>query len=302
MFVRRAGLSLLFLAIGAVAALADATFQQKFPDGTKFKTHESVKVKQSLVLSGNDQSTESSTAIVKQNTYGKRTTEGELAVTTKVDSIKSDLKLPGGVSVQFDSAQPDVKPDSPLAEFVLEALRKTATSTITYHLDRENRVKSVEGVPEGALQPSPDDVKEEFQRGIDLLPKTMFKPGDTWEQMVKQDLGQGQVFTFQRKFEYVGQVAKFPTVKDSQQLDKITGTDISVTYSTNEGTGAFKVTKSELKVETSEHTYLFDREAGRIVNSQSKLHIKGPIALSVANTDLSGDLDLTMETLSEEVE
>ena len=119
---------------------------------------------------------------------------------------------------------------------------------------------------------------------------------------MKQNIGQGQVFTFRRKFKSWGLAAQFPTVKDSKQLDKITATDTSVTYSTKEGTGAFKVTKSDLKVESSEHTYLFDREAGRIVNSQSKLQVKGPIALSVANIEMLGNLDLTMETRTEEVE
>ena len=46
---------------------------------------------------------------------------------------------------------------------------------------------------------------------------------------------------------------------------------------------------------------MFDREAGRMVNSRSKLHVKGPLTLSVANMDLSGDLDLTMEISSKEI-
>lgn len=301
MFVRRLGLSLLFVAVCTTAASADVVLKRKFADGTRLKSREAVKVKQSLVLGGNDLGTESNTEVVSQSTYGQRTADGKLTVTTEIASIKSDMKLPGGVSVRFDSDQPDAKPEGSVAQFVVDALRKTAGATLTYHLDRANRVQSVEGVPEGGLQRDPEDVKQEFQRGIDLLPEKPLKPGDAWEKEVKQDLGQGQVFTFQRKFEYVGQVAQFPTVKDSKQLDKVTATDTSVTYSTREGTGAFKVTKSELKVESSEHTYLFDREAGRILSSQNKLHVKGPIGLSVANMDLSGDLDLTMEVSSEEV-
>lgn len=301
MFVRRLSLSLVFLAACAGAASADVVLKRKFADSTKFKSREVVKVKQSLMLGGNDLGTESNTEIVSQSTYGERSAEGNLTVTAKVDSIRSDLKLPGGVSVQFASDKPDAKPENPVAQLVLDALRKTAGATITYYLDRENRVRSVEGVPEGGLQQDPENVKEDFQRDIDLLPEKPLKPGDTWEKELKQDLGQGQVFTFRRKFEYVGQVAQFPTVEGSKQLDKVTATDTSVTYSTPDGTGAFKVTKSELKVESSAHTYLFDREAGRTIDSQSKLHVKGPLTLSVANMELSGDLDLTMEISSKEI-
>lgn len=301
MFTRRFGLSLVLVALCSAAAAADVVLERKFADGTKFKSREVVKTRQTLLLSGNDLGTEGNTEVVSQSTYGQRTAGGNLTIATKIESIKSDLKLPGGVSVQFDSAKPAAKPDNPVAQFVVDALQKTAGATISYHLDGENRVQSVEGVPEGGLQHDPDDMKEEFQQSIDLLPKKPLKPGDTWQSEVKQDLGQGQIFTFQRKFEYVGQVAAFATVKGGKQLDKVVAADTSVNYSTREGTGAFKVTKSELSVESSEHTYLFDREAGRIVNTQSKLHVKGPIGLSVANMDLSGDLDLTMEVSSEEV-
>jgi hypothetical protein len=218
MFVRKLGLSLLFLSVCSVAASADVVLKRKFADGATFKKRETVKVKQSLILSGNDLGTESNTELVNRNTYGQRTADGNLAVTTKVESIKSDLKLPGGVAVQFDSDKPDAKSENPAAQIVIEALRKGAGAVITFHLDRQDRVQSVEGVPEGGLQRDPEEIKDELQRSIDLFPEKPLQPGDTWEKEVKQDLGQGQVFTFQRKFEYVGQVAQLPTVKDSKQL------------------------------------------------------------------------------------
>ncbi|HUY35199.1 MAG TPA: hypothetical protein VMV69_20810 [Pirellulales bacterium] len=302
MLLRSISLSSLIIACWATAAPAQVVLERKFADGTQFKTRETVKVKQSLVLSGIDLGSTTETTVTSHTTYGKRDAQGDLPVTMKFESLTSDLKLPGGVALKFDSAAPEVKSDNPTAALILDSLRKTAGSTLTYRFDRENQVQSVEGVQEGGLQPSPDEVKEELQRDVDLIPEKPLKPGDTWEQTVTRNLGQGQVFTFLREFQYVGRVAKFPTVKDGKQFDKITAKDTSVTYSTKGNAGAIKVTKSDLKVDTSEHTYLFDRAAGRLVDSRSQLRVMGPLGLSVANMDLSGDLDLTMEIRREEVE
>ena len=59
------------------------------------------------------------------------------------------------------------------------------------------------------------------------------------------------------------------------------------------------MTKSDLKVESSEGTILFDREAGRVVESRGKLHVKGSMTLSAGGQELPGELDITMETTSE---
>ena len=54
------------------------------------------------------------------------------------------------------------------------------------------------------------------------------------------------------------------------------------------------VTKSDLKVQSSETTYLFDPALGRTIASRDKFHVTGAFTLSIMNMDLAGDLDLTM--------
>jgi hypothetical protein len=60
-----------------------------------------------------------------------------------------------------------------------------------------------------------------------------------------------------------------------------------------------KVTKSDLKAESSDATILFDREAGRVVEARGKLHVKGSMTLSAMGQDIPGELDLTIETNQE---
>jgi hypothetical protein len=56
------------------------------------------------------------------------------------------------------------------------------------------------------------------------------------------------------------------------------------------------VTKSDLKVESSEGTILFDREAGVTVEHVDKTRIKGDMTMTVANQELDVKLDLTLES------
>lgn len=60
-----------------------------------------------------------------------------------------------------------------------------------------------------------------------------------------------------------------------------------------------KVIKSDLKVEASDGTMFFDREAGCVVESKGKTQIKGSMTFSINDMELPGELDLTIETKDE---
>ena len=58
--------------------------------------------------------------------------------------------------------------------------------------------------------------------------------------------------------------------------------------------------KSDVKVESSDETMLFDREEGQVVSSQGKIRVKGDkMSFSINGMDLDGALDLTIETNTE---
>jgi hypothetical protein len=281
----------------ATGASAQVTLKSKFEEGVQFKAQETQKVDQVLKLNGIAIPTKVDMTFVASTSYGKRDAEGNLPVATKFESVKADMSLPGGLSLKFDSAGPDKKESNPQLQQVIDQLRGLIGLVVTHKISRDNKkVVSVERSKPDA-QVDPEDLKEQYQQSLDLIPKEPLKPGDTWERAFKQDLGQGQVFTFQRKFEYVGQVAEFDTVPGSRKLDKITATDTGVDYSMRPNAGmGLTVKKSDLKVESSKHTYLFDREAGRLVDTQSDIHVTGSLSLSINNMALDGDLDLKMNS------
>jgi hypothetical protein len=277
---------------------AQVTLQRKFAEGTQFRAKEAQKVEQMLKLNGMAIPTKVDMNFVATTSYGKRDAEGNLPIATKFESVKADMSLPGR-SIKFDSADPDAdaKASDPVTKQAIDQFRGLVGLVITHKIDRDNKkVVSVERSKTDA-QVDPENLKEQFQQSLDLIPSKPLKPGDTWERTFKQDLGQGQLFTFERKFEYVGEVAEFDTVPGSRKLDKITATDSSVDYSMSPNAGmGLTVKKSDLKIASSKHTYLFDREAGRLVDTQSDVHVIGGLTLSINNMDLDADLDLKMSS------
>ena len=299
----RVGLSAALAALLiASPAWAQVTLTRRLVEGSEHKSKITVNIDQKLTLGGQDAGTKATTIVEQKTSIGKRDAEGKLPLKTATELKTSDLTLPGGIKIKFDSANPDAKGEgagNPLYDLVLDRLKANAKNEITVVLGKDNKVVEVQGLkPESGA--SEDDVKSQFDELGKHLPPGPVKKGDTWESEVKANLGQGQIMTFKRKFTYEGETFK-STVNSTRKLEKISAVDSEVTFSVKEG-GGFpgKVTKSELKVADSKHTMLFDPAQGRFVDESSKVQVVGPIGLSIMGVEIGGDLDLTLETKSEE--
>jgi hypothetical protein len=285
----------------APLAVAQVTLKPKIVEGATYKARQTQNVTQSLGLNGMNIETKADVAMTSHTAIGKRDAEKKLSYTTTFDSILADLNVPGG-KIKFDSANPDAKSENPNADMVLDAFRKLKDTALTITLGKDNQIASIEGIKEGSGL-AEEDLKNNHKQNIDRLPSDPVKQGDTWERTEKMDLGQGQFFVIKRKYEYAGTAPKFPTVKDSPKLDKITATDLTVEYKVKEaGAIPIKVNESDLKVASSKYTFLFDRELGRMVDEQGELQVKGTLKLSIMGTALDGTLDLKIETRNQEVE
>ncbi len=303
MFKRFWLLSLLAIPLGLSTAWGQVTLVRKPIEGAEYKERTTVKLDQKLTLGGQDASTAATTVVEQKTSIGKREADGKLSMVLATEIRSSDITLPGGVKIKFDAANPDSKDDksdNPLYEIIRDKLKANAKSSITLILDKDDKILDIQGVkPESGV--SPDDLKQDYEESLKLLPTKAVKKGDTWEQDVKMNLGQGQMFTLKRKFTYEGESFK-STVSSSRKLHKITAVDSAVEYWVKEG-GGFpgKVTKSELKIADSKHTLLYDPALSRIAESTSTLRVSGPIGLSIMGVELGGDLDLTMESKEEEI-
>lgn len=298
--LRKIGLPIAALLMFVSVASAQVTLKMKYPEGTKYSTQTEATTSQTLTLVGMDIETKSTTFVTSVKSIGKRAADGNLKVEEKVKSMQSEISLPGGLSITFDSANPNKPAAVPQLEPILTVFRTICDHPVTVELNSKDKITSVK-LPEGEFEKLPEEARDRFtsetlvksgEQAIDFLPDGPVKKGDTWERSGENNLGAGQKLSFRTKFEYAGTVEK-----DGVTLDKITGKAFEVNYSVD-GNPMLQVTKSDLKVEESETTYLFNREEGYIVSKTSKTRLVGPLTLVINNMELPGKVDLTMEEKS----
>ena len=288
---------------------AQVKLEYKFPEGAKLTYKTKTKTCQVLTLMGNEIESEEDATTVTSRTVGKRRGDSSLPIEEKVESLRLALSYPGGINVHYDSSDPNVKIDNPELAFLGDVFKLASQTAYTVVLDDKNKVKAIEGterllektekidekaqeIIKGQLESQ--KLKTRFEQALQILPDILARPGEPWERTELLEAG-GQTFTFRKKYEYAG-----TEKKGDKTLDKITSKIIEVAYKQDPDTKSpLKVKKSNLKIESSAGTILFDREAGRAVSTKGKTHIKGDMTFAVNDMELAGALDLKIDVDSE---
>ena len=285
------------LVICSAPLFAQVTLERKFVEGAKSVSQTDMKTTQTLTLAGMNIDTKSTAFVVSTTTVGRRGADGKLPVEEKTDTLQSEISLGGGITLQFDSANPEKKADLPQLEPILDLFRAMYRLPVTVVLDAKNNVAEI-NLPEGEYEKLPEAAKDRFspesrkklvEQSLAYLPDGPVKKGDRWERSTEANLGAGQVMSFRMKFEYAGTVEL-----DGKTFDKIMGKATEVNFAIN-GNPMIQVTKSDLKVSESESAPLFDRELGAMASRSSKIRIEGPLTLVVNGMELAGKLDLAIE-------
>jgi hypothetical protein len=307
--VAAVGLGLWSLA-AAPAAFAQVKLEYKFPEGQTLTYKTTMKVNQTMTIMGMELPTESDQTIITSRAIGKRAGDSGLPVREKVESFRTELTLPGGLQISYDSKDPNAKIDNEQLKFLEDVFKLAAETNYTVVLDGKNKVKAVEGTEKlleradklnelvrGSIrsQFQPDKLKAKFEQSHANLPDVLARQGEPWERTESMEAGGEQEMVVRKKYEYAG-----TEKKGDKTLDKITAkvTEVKLSDNPNSQSPA-KVTKSDLKVESSDETILFDREAGRVAEARGKLRVKGTMTLSAMGQELPGELDFTIESNTE---
>jgi hypothetical protein len=302
------------LAVVAVATLsvvctgttqAQVKLQYKFPEGQKLTYKTSASTAQILKLAGQAIETGEKKTILSSRTFGQKRADATQPITEKVESFATEISLPGGISVSYDSKDPNAKIDHPQLSFLGDVYKLVSNLDYTVVLDSQNKVKAVEGtekilekteklndMAKEALRSALDagHLKEEFEQSHGNLPDVLARTGEPWERTETLNIGGGQTLTFRKKYEYAG-----TEKKDDATLDKITVKTTEVKYAMAANSPSpLKVLKSDLKIASSDGVILFDREAGRVVSSKGKTQIIGPMTFETGGQEIPGELDLTL--------
>jgi hypothetical protein len=296
------------LAVGsATPASAQVKLAYKYSEGTSARSTIAMKVHQILTIAGMEIETTVDNTIVSSESVGTRNADGTLGVTAKVDAIKSVMELPGGIEVRFDSAEPDAKIENPTFAFLSDVYKLLVGSSHTLILDDRGKLKFVEGTekalsklegldPKAAgiikKQLQSESIQRKFEQTQTSLPEAAVQVGETWERIEDAELGAGQTMTFKKRYEYLG-----PVEDGGKTLDKIGVKDLEVTYKMDpDAESPLEHVRSDLKIDSSDGTILFDRALGKAVKSSGKTRIKGDITFKAGATELPSTLDLTFDT------
>jgi hypothetical protein len=301
-----AGVVLLVLACSATAR-AQVKLEAKFPEGQTLRYRIRTSTRQVVYNLGMEMPANRERTVVRSEAIGRRRGDASLPVAVKVESLRERLRLPGGLDVSYDSKDPAAKVANPDLDFFNDLFRVDGQVAYTVVLDGKNKVKAIEGADAlrervDRLDPragdllrsrlAADALKQEFEQALGVLPDGPARPGEPWERTEAVDGGSGLELVLRKKYEYAG-----TEKKGDKALDKITAKVIDAKCRQDaDSSSPLKLTRSDLKVDSSEGTILFDREAGRVVESRERLELKGNLTLSAQGQDQPCRFDLTLRT------
>ncbi len=295
----------------AQTAQAQVKLEYKYPEGQALKYKTTSKTSQVLTIAGQEIETQSNQTVTVSSKVGKKRDDSTVPVEHKIESLHVELSLPGGINVKYDTSDPNAKIDNEQLAFLEEVFKLTAEIGYTVVLDDHNKVKAIEGsekLLEKAEKLSPparsairsrlesDTLRKSFEQELRHLPDVLARPGDSWERTEVVDVGSGQTLTFQKKYQYVG-TEKVGDKTLEKITSKTTGAELKQDPNVDAG---LKLVKSDVKVESSDATILFDREAGYVISGRGTVRIKGDnMTFSINGMELAGAVDLTIESTAE---
>jgi hypothetical protein len=303
-----AGVVLVLLAGSAAAReQAEVKLEAKFPEGRALRYQVRTSINQQVKNLGMEMPSNLNRTVVRSEAIGKRRGDSGLPVAVKVESIRERQRIPAGRDVSYDSKTATVKVADPDLDFFKGLYEVEGRVAYTVVLDGKNKVKAIEGADAlkervDKLDPraadllrsrlAADALGREFEQvhALAALPDGPVKPGASWERTEAFDRGAGLELVLKKKYEYAG-----TEKRGGKALDKITAKVLEATYRQDADSSApLKFTKGDLKVDSSEGTILFDREAGRVVESRERVELTGGLTFSAQGQDQRVGFDLTI--------
>lgn len=289
-------------AFSPVSLYADAELVHapEYIQGKVIRSEIEMNIDQTLTIAGMDVETGNEMFLVIEETVNESSSD-KVVLSGETKTLQTNISLPGGQSVSFDSGNPDAEiPAGPLAD-VLKFMKALAQTDWKTTLDEGGYVVSQE-YPDDFLNSVPEMLKSEVtgeqrkadqKKMIDRLPGKKVAVGETWERNEEANLGSGQKFHLVQTFTYAG-----PVEKDGKSFEKITYETKSVEFAITGGALPVEVKNSDLKIESSNATMLYDPENKVIVEVDDKMHIIGDLTLVANGMELPSQLDLTLHSIA----
>lgn len=301
------------LIVAAVCAVLTPTllhaqavkFELKYKPGEKFVVKSEEKMQQTMSIMGRDFETSVDSSKIVLVTNSGLSDKGVLTRTHTVKETKTQMAMPGGIQLTFDSQNADATqvPAFPGAAQIVDGMKLSAKAKRVYSYGKGNKLLSakVDGVDLQSLPPQmqaqfkPEAMKKARMEELKLLPKKPVSAGDSWDVDSVLTIGAGQSLKMKTKYTYRG-LAK----KGDKEYDYIESTISDITLVMDgPGPGGLQITESDVKPVKSTGKLWFDREAGRTHASEQRIQMVGTLTLNAAGQTINADIDLTMNSKSD---
>jgi hypothetical protein len=288
-------------------AQAQVKLEFKFPEGKRLTYKTTARTRQLLTFMNNmEKASVLRETKVWTRSIGKRRADSTLPIEEKVEFLRDEYTLPDGVKLTLDSSDSKLKVDNPELKFVNDIFKLESALAYAVVLDGQAKVKAIEGTEQlrekASKLESPVAIEEfqseietarlrtKFEQVIHIFPDAPARTGEIWERTETLNIN-GMTFTIRKKYEYRG-----TEKKGDKTLEKLTYKALEVKYDQSpKGKLPVTVVKSDLKVESSDGTMLFDREDGHTVSAVDRIRIKGNMTFSAAGVEQNGELDLNYD-------
>ncbi len=283
---------------------AQVTLAWKFAEGTQYALETKQTSEQKFVMAGQEMNSSDRKTTVIASNVGKRAADGSLRIASAITVLKTDMTLPYGAGIKFDSTKPNGNNEEVPYPEILQALKATAKRTWTTIYDQKNQVLSVEGA-EAVLKSLDEETAALIKHQLDAdymaqaaatqmarIPQGPLEPGATWSLKETTRIEGGLSMTMTVQYRYVGTVEE-----EGVELHKIVFASGAVQMAmAGDNPNQMKLLESELKIDESEGTLLFDRDKGQIVRLESRFKLSGNLTLEVEGMQLPAKLELTAQT------
>lgn len=301
MYFRLSVISLLFVAAVSQVKGEEVNLAPRYDKGDKFVYEVETGVDQTLTLAGMNIETKASSFEIRHKEITEKTQDGGSKQKNYSSKMQFELTLPGGITVSFDSDNPDKESEVPELNDLLKMLKIASKMELIAEVDKQGQLKEFSVKAEGLDAISDafkshldaDNLKKQMKQELNSIPAEPVEPGDTWTRAEVFDAGSGQIFTYTTTYKYEGRVQE-----KGKTFDKVTATYAQPTFEIQAGSPLPIGSKSsELSMDGSTNTILRDIENHHVSQSTGEIVFKGKIVLTDPNgNEIPGELDLKIKS------
>ena len=178
----------MILTLSSATAFAQVSLKPHLNENTKVRTTIEVSTKQTLTLAGMPLETGVEQFIVTNGQIGEKQADGKVQMLGKMETFQIDMKLPGGIEVNFDSGNPKTEAAIPQLTPILQMFDAMSSSTYVTTFSAPGKIDSIvlKGDKFDALadamkqELSPERLKLEAAQALARIPTDPVVKGDTW--------------------------------------------------------------------------------------------------------------------------